>query len=470
MDTQDSPTDSSQPGFFDLSDGSEGDRPTGPAGPTPATPAARPRLRSIVRNQIEMRTESLDQRLPAVHQARDVWAYVEQLDLSAVYGEIQAVEGRPGRDTTDPRVLVALWLYATIDGIGSARKLDELCRNDRPYEWLAGGASLNYHTLSHFRVSHGDVLDELFTHSVATLLHEDLIDLKRVAQDGMRVRASAGASSFRREPTLRRCLEEAEAQVQALKLQVGEEATAVSQRQEAARQRAARERQERLQRALQERQQLAELRERQKREKGVKYDPQELRISTTDPQARKMKMPDGGVRPAYNVQFATTTQTQVIVGVDVTNSGSDSGQMQPMVEQIEARYGRAPQEYLADGGFATMADIEQVSTGRDTKVYTPVKDEGKKRAAGVDPFSPRPKDSPAVAEWRRRMGTPEAQTIYVERAATAECANAQARNRNLYQFRVRGLKKVRVVAVWIALAHNVVRMLALRAAAGLTRG
>lgn len=456
-----------QPRLFDLPEGPEGDRPMAPAGPTPAASAARPRLRPVVRNQIEMRTESLDQRLPAVHQARDVWAYVEQLDLSALYAEIQAVEGRPGRDTTDPRVLVALWLYATIDGVGSARKLDELCRNDRPYEWLAGGASLNYHTLSDFRVNHGDVLDELFTHSVATLVHQGLVEFKRVAQDGMRVRASAGASSFRREPTLRRCLEEAEAQVQALKLQVGEETTAVSQRQQAARQRAARERQERLQRALQERQQLAELRARQKREKGIKYDPEALRVSTTDPEARKMKMPDGGVRPAYNVQFATTTETQVIVGVDVINSGSDGGQMQPMVEQIAARYGQAPEDYLTDGGFATLADIEQVSTGRDTKVYTPVKDEGKKRAAGVDPFTPRPKDSPAVAEWRRRMGTPEAQVIYAERAATAECANAQARNRNLYQFRVRGLQKVRVVAVWFALAHNVVRTLALRAAAGL---
>lgn len=433
--------------------------------PQPTSTAAPPRLRPIERHQVEIRGESLDQRLPSAHTARDVWAYVAQLDLSAVYAKIKAVEGHKGRDATNPHVLFALWLYATIDGVGSARKLDELCRSERAYEWLAGGASLNYHTLADFRVGHDEVLDGLFTSSVAALLHQDLVTLQRVAQDGMRVRASAGAASFRREPTLLRCLQEAEAQVQALKPQVGEDAGAGSRRQQAAQERAACARRERVQQALQERQQLADLRERQQRDKGINYDPAELRASTTDPEARKMKMPDGGVRPAYNVQFATATGSQVIVGVDVINSGSDAGQMQPMVEQIEQRYGQAPQEYLADGGFATLDDIEQVRTpARGTQVYTPVKDEEKKRTAGIDPFAPRPNDSPAVAEWRQRMGTAEAKAIYAERAATAECVNAQARNRNLYQFRVRGLTKVTTIALWFALAHNVVRTLALRAA------
>ena len=436
-----------------------------PVAAEPRTVTPPPRLRPIERQQCAMHVESLDQRLPADHPARDVWAYVEHLDLSALYAPIKAVEGGRGRDATDPRVLLALWLYATIDGVGSARKLDDLCASDRAYEWLAGGASLNYHTLSDFRVEHGAVLDELFTHSVATLLQQGLVTLQRVAQDGMRVRASAGGASFRREPTLRRCLQEAEAQVQALKTQVGDDPAALSRRQEAARQRGADERQQRLQRALQERQKLAELRQRQQRDKGIKYDPAELRVSTTDPEARKMKMPDGGVRPAYNVEFATAATAHVIVGVAVTNSGSDGGQMRPMVEQLEQRYGQAPAEYLADGGFSTLADIEEVSTPeRGTKVYTPVKDEDKKRAAGVDPFAPRPKDSAALAEWRQRMGTAEAKAIYAERAATAECANAQARNRNLYQFRVRGLAKVKTIALWFALAHNVVRTLALRAA------
>lgn len=458
--TTPTPPHSTQPTLFEM--------PESPADDTkPMAAAAQPRLRPIQRHQIEMREESLDQRLSDEHPARDVWAYVEQLDLSPLYVKIKAVEGHKGRDATDPRVLLALWLYATIAGIGSARKLADLCQNHRAYEWLAGGASLNYHTLADFRVDHAEVLDELFTNSVATLLHQGLVQLKRVAQDGMRVRASAGSSSFHREPTLQRCLVDAEAQVQALKTQVGDDPAAVSRRQKAARERAAVQRRDRVQRALQERQKLEELRERQKREKGIKYDAAELRTSTTDPEARKMKMPDGGVRPAYNVQFATAVDSQVIVGVDVINSGSDSGQMQPMVEQIEQRYGQAPSEHLADGGFSTLDDIEEVSTAeRGTKVYTPVKDEDKKRAAGVDPFAPRPKDSPVLAEWRQRMGTEEAKRIYTDRALTAECANAQARNRNLYQFRVRGLTKVKIVALWFALAHNVVRAHALRAAQG----
>ena len=455
------PADSSQPTFFETPEAPSNDA-------RPAATSAVPRLRPIQRHQMEMRTESLDQRLADDHPVRAVWAYVAKLDLSPLYEKIRAVEEHPGRNATDPRVLVCLWLYATIDGVGSARKLDELCQTDRVYEWICGGASLNYHTLSEFRVAHGEVLNQLLTSSVASLLHQGLVDLRRVAQDGMKVRASAGSSSFRRRPTLQRCLEEAEAQVETLQKQLEEDPAGMSRRQQAAQQRAARERLRRVDRALRERQELAKLREQQKRDKGIKYDPEELRASTTDPEARKMKMGDGGFRPAYNVQFATATDSQVIVGVDVSQSGSDGGQMQPMIEQIEQRYGQAPQEYLADGGFSTLDDIEKVSTPeRGTKVYTPVKDEDKKRAAGIDPFAPRAKDSPTLAEWRQRMGTEEAQQIYAERASTAECVNAQARNRNLYQFRVRGSRKVKIIALWYALAQNVMRALALRAAQGL---
>jgi transposase len=206
----------------------------------PAAAAAVPRLRPMQRHQLEMRTESLDQRLPADHPVRAVWAYVEKLDLWPLYAKIRAVEEHPGRNATDPGVLVCLWLYATLDGVGSARKLDELCRTDRVYEWIGGGASLNYHTLSEFRVAHGEVLDQLLTSSVASLLHQGLVDLRRVAQDGMKVRASAGSSSFRRRPTLQRCLQEAEGQVEALQKQLEEDPAGMSRRQQAAQQRAAR--------------------------------------------------------------------------------------------------------------------------------------------------------------------------------------------------------------------------------------
>lgn len=421
---------------------------------TPAPANALPRLRLAERSQVEMRCLSLNDLLPAEHQARIVWHYVEQLDITPLLTGIGAVAGRAGRDANDPRILLALWLYATIDGVGSARELDRLCNEHVAYQWLCGGVSMNYHTLADFRTEHVGFLDRLLTEGVATMLHQDLIDLQRVAQDGMRVRASAGASSFRRQPSLQSCLRVAEAQVEALRNQVDEDNQAATRRQQAARERAARERVERVQKALQERERLVELRERQKREKSIKYDPAEQRASTTDPEACKMKFADGGTRPGYNVQFTTTTAGGAIVEVDVTNSGGDGGQMAPMVDQFDARYGKPPAEVLVDGGYTTLEDIETVHAKHETKVYGPIKEEEKKRAKGIDPHQPRPKDTPGVAAWRQRMGTDEARTIYRLRAQTAEWTNAGARNRGLYQVNVRSRVKVLAVALWFALAHN----------------
>jgi transposase len=336
----------------------------------PKQPAAggAPRLRPIERSQVEMRCASLDQLLTPDHAARIVWAYVEGLDLSPLLQAIKAVAGQPGRDANDPRVLLALWLYATIDGVGSARELDRLCAEHLAYQWLCGGLSVNYHTLADFRKDHVSFLDQLLTDGVATLLHEGLVNLQRVAQDGMRVRASAGASSFRRAPSLQRCLEEAEQQVQTLRSQVDEDSGAASRRQQAARQRAAAERRARVQQALQERQKLLDLRLRQKKEKGIKFEAEQLRTSTTDPEARRMKMPDGGTRPGYNVQLATTPESGVIVGVDVTNRGGDGGQLGPMIEQLQQRYGATPQAALVDGGFTTLDDIEGVYAKHQVEV------------------------------------------------------------------------------------------------------
>ena len=408
-----------------------------------------------------MRTASLDQLLPPDHQARTVWDFVATLDLSALLAQVRAVDHHPGQPANDPRVPMAVWLYATIDGVGSAREVERLCEAHIAYQWLCGGVSLSYKSLSAFRAANTALFNDLLTANIATLLHQGLIDLRQVAQDGMRVRASAGASSFRRQPTLERCLEEARAQVAALENQVDEDGGAATRRQQAARERAAREHQERLQQALREREQIIALRERQKREKGLPYDADEVRVSTTDPEARRMKMPDGGTRPGFNVQLATTTGNGFIVGADVTNVGSDSGQLRPMTEQIEQRTGHMPAEMLVDGGFATLDDIEQVEH-HGIKVYAPIKDEEKKIAKGIDPYQPGRKDGPGVIQWRARMGTPEAKIIYRLRAQTAEWANAGARNRGLYQVTVRGVQKVLAVVLLHALAHNLLRAAALR--------
>ena len=420
----------------------------------------RPRLRQANREQVELRMLALDQLLPDDHRARVVWQYVDGLDLTPLYNQVLAVERHVGRAHTDPRILMALWLYATLEGVGSARELDKLCCDHVAYQWICGGVTLNYHTLADFRTAHGEFLDNLLTNSVATMMHEELVELKRVAQDGMRVRASAGSSSMRRRPTLEQCLEDAKEQVQTLQKEIDADPSSGSRRRQAARNRTAQERCDRVERALQE---LTKL-EKQKAARGRDSLKKPARASTTDPEARKMKMADGGYRPAYNVQFSTDTSSQVIVGVEVTNEGSDSGLMAPMIEQIEQRYGQAPGEMLIDGGYGALGDIDEVSTPeRGTVVYAPVKNEEKKRQAGKDPFAPQPGDSEAVAAWRIRMGTAEAKEIYKDRAATAECVNAIARNRGLYAVRVRGLVKVKAVVLWYVLAQNLMRVAALRA-------
>lgn len=432
------------------------------ASETAAPVGAKPRYQRAQRRQMEMRTLSLDQMLPDDHRVRLVWTYVESLDLSPLYEQIRAVEGHVGRSPIDPRILFALWLYATLDGVGKARHLDRLCREQITYQWLCGGVTVNYHTLSDFRTQHAALLDSLLTQSVSVLLHQGLVSLERVAQDGMRVRASAGASSFRRQPTLEECLAEAEAQIEALKREAeNEDGGAENRRQQAARERAARERAERIQQALDE---LPEI--QRKLEQRKQGDGKKGRASTTDPEARRMKMADGGFRPAYNVQFATAAGSQVIVGVDVTNTGGDGGLMGAMVDQIEERYQQRPGEYLADGGFSTYDDIAALESS-GTTVFTPVREAEKKLAKGEDPFAPRKSDSPGLAAWRQRMGTEAAKEIYKQRAGTAEFPNAGCRNRGLTQFLVRGLRKTKAVALWQALAHNFHRMLALRAAAGL---
>lgn len=188
-------------------------------------------------------------------------------------------------------------------------------------------------------------------------------------------------------------------------------------------------------------------------------EKKEARVSTTDPQATVMKMADGGFRPAYNVEYGTTCDGQVVVGVDVVTVGSDQGQMPPMLDQIEDRFDQRPKEVLVDGGFAKLEDIERVQAGEKSKVYAPV---AKPKKDTVDRHEPKATDSEEVAEWRKRMGTKEAKAIYKERAATAECVNAQTRNRGLGQFMVRGLEKVKSVATWFAIAQNMARSFACR--------
>jgi hypothetical protein len=312
---------------------------------------------------------------------------------------------------------------------------------------------VNHHSLSDFRVQHEEFLDQVLTQSVAALMTQELVTLKRVSEDGIRVRASAGASSFRRQPSLERCQQEAQEQVERLRAELEKDPDATNRRQAAARQRVAEDRQRRVEAALKQMPDVAAKKSAAEKDKA--------RVSTTDADARVMKMGDGGFRPAYNGQFAVDTETQIVVGVDVSNSGSDQGQLVPMLEQLKERYGVIPPESLVDGGFAGLRDVEKASE-MGTAVFAPV---AKPKDKSRDPYVPLSTDSPAIATWRQRMGTPEGKEIYKERASTVECVNALARNRGLQRLLVRGLDKARAVLLWFAIAHNLMRGLSLAAAA-----
>ncbi len=410
---------------------------------------------SADRSQIELRPLDLDSLIPSTHRARSIWAVVEKLDLSRFYEPIKARGSQAGRAATDPKVEVALWLYATSEGVGSARELERLCGEHDAYRWLRGGVTVNYHTLSDFRTAHAEALDELLTQVLGVMMQEGLVALKRVAQDGTRVRASAGAASFRRRGRLEDYLQAAREQVEAVKKRAeGEVDTLRRTRRQAAQERAVRQRAERVSNALQE---LARMEAQRAEQKGGHKPKGEPRASTTDPEARKMKVGDGGFRPAYNAQLSTDTVSRVIVGATITADGTDYAQASPMVEQIEERVEKKPEELLVDGGLISKESVEAVAA-QEVTLYGPVPE----RKGTENPCQVKPDDSPAVAAWKQRMATPEAKLIYRERAAVAETVNADLKTwRTLGRFLVRGKRKVLCVLLWNVLAYNILRWLAL---------
>ncbi len=296
-----------------------------------------PRLLQPNRGQIELRASELESLLGEDHRARLVWGYVERQDLSRLIESIKARGSNAGRSAIDPRILFALWLYATLDGVGSGREIARLTRESDAYRWICGGVSVNYHALNDFRSGNETLMDEVLTANVAALASAGAISLERVAQDGRRERAAQ-----QREERIGAALEQLP-QVQAAKRRTGDKS-------------------------------------------------EDARASTTDAHARVMKMGDGGFRPAFNVQLATTCEDQVIVGVAVSNAGSDMAQMAPMVEQVIERTGTAPGQWLVDGGFPAHEQIDAVHehTQGQTEVIAPVPEPKRKAGKPGDDDTPPP--------------------------------------------------------------------------------
>jgi transposase len=413
-------------------------------------PRGAPRVRQTKREQLGLEVVDLDTLIPDDHPARLLCAAIEHLDLRLFYEPIEAREGRAGRPATDPKILVGLWLYATAEGVSSARELDELCRHHAAYKWICGGVTVNHHLLADFRVGHEAALDELFSEVLGKLMAAGLVTLRRVAHDGMRVRASAGAASFRRRPRLQDFVKAARKHVTELKAEAN--APGQRDRREAAELRGAEDRLRRVEAAMAKMVEAEATKQRRNDPKARKVEP---RVSTTDPDARVMKMGDGGFRPAYNVQLSTDVDGRLVVGVHVSSAGSDARLMEPALDDIERRTGHVPDELLVDGGFASLASID-AAAARDVTVYAPVP---RPRNATADPHERKKSDTDATAEWRERMRYEESKEIYKERAATAETTNADLRrHRGLDTILVRGVGKVTSLALWAALAHNLLRV------------
>jgi len=475
-----------------------------------------PRLKPINRQQLVLRPMDVEQLVPEDHEVRAIWEFVGELDLSRYYEEVEAVEGEAGRAAWDPRLKISLWIYAYSKGVSSGREISRLCEHDLAYQWLTGMEAVNYHTLCDFRVKHKEGLDELFVNILGLLSAEGLITLERVMHDGTKVKACASADTFRREERIRAHLEKAREQVK----QMGDPRVAeeVGPRVAKARQRAVREKRERLEKALEELEKVRALKSSQEEKK-------EARVSMSDPEARMMKQSDGGFAPSYNVQITTDGKEKVIVGVGVSQSGSDYGELVPAIDRAEANVGQEPGQVVVDGGFTSRENILAMSERQIDLIGSmgtgTSQSAGQMKRRGVDPsFYPevfhydavsdtyscpagkilrpagqekrpgrinykyracatdcqgcsfrkkccpqngtegrsivRGVDAPEVAAFIAKMETHEVKKIYGQRGAVAEFPNAWIKDKiGLRQFRLRGVVKVGMEVLWAALTYNI---------------
>ena len=316
------------------------------------------RCRLIERNQLCFRPIDVEKLVGPGHRVRAIWEFVGRLDLSGFYASVEAVEGEAGRPVWDPQLLISLWVYAYGDGVNSAREIAQLCEYHPAYQWLTGMEVVNYHTLADFRVAHQSELDELFAQVLGVLSYHKLITLKRVMHDGTKIKAAAADKSFRRQATLKAHLEQARQQVAALSEANAEE---LSARKAAARKRALLDKQQRLEAALQEIEELKKNQAKQGEEEKDKDKAKEPRVSTTDPQARIMIGAKGAFGPAYNVQISTDAQTKLIVGVGITQCSSDSGELVAAVQRIEDNFQDKPEQMVVDAAYPTHAAIEEMA-------------------------------------------------------------------------------------------------------------
>jgi len=481
------------------------------------------RCKPVERRQLLLRTVDVEKLVAEDHPVRAIWELVGRLDLQPFYVDIGAVEGVAGRPVWDPHLLISLWIYAYKEGVSSAREITRLCGYHPGYQWLTGMEVVNYHTLADFRIHHRQALDRLFGEVLGVLSHQGLITLQRVMHDGTKVKACASDKSFRRKGTLQDHLRLAREQVERMGDPRSEE---VSQRAAQARQRALREKRQRLEEALQELERIEIA-----RSESLEKKKKEPRVSTTDPQARVMLQAKGAYGPAYNVQISTDAEAKIIVGVGVSRSANDAGELEPAVERIEANLGGKPRQMVVDMGYTNQATIEVMAqkkidligplperrdapwnrlkrrgvspdfypqafgydasadryacpAGKMLAFETQERERGwvrrRYRARASDcqacPFETqccpktkrgrslvRREQMPELAAFQAKMETAEAKEIYKQRAEVAEFPHAWIKDKmGLRQFRLRGLAKVTLEALWVSLTYNICQWIRLR--------
>ena len=412
----------------------------------------------------------LEALLPSDHRARIVWAFVESLDLSALYDAIKSREGGAGRPPPDPAVMLALWLYAAIEGVWSARELDRLAERDLAYRWIAGGVALNYHGLGDFRVEHGEVFDRLLTESVTALIAEGTVSLAEIGIDGTKVRANASRGSFKTGEQLEQIEAGVGRRLAALTAEIEKDPEACSRRKRAARERAAREVTARAERARAALERVrAEKEKRAKKHPGEKANKKpDPKASISDADARSMHFADGAVRPGYNAQIAATPKEGIILSVEMTDRRNDSGLAAAMVDDLVRRYGKTPERLLVDTHYAPREDIAALAehpAGPVTVYAPPPRERESISARGLaNRQRKRAREPESVKEWRHRMAMSAGQEVYRHRKLI-ERVNAHLKNHGFGFMPVRGLIKVKAVALLHALANNLLAAYRLRAKA-----
>lgn len=420
-----------------------------------------PKLVSPNRSQgVLLMPTSFDSLIEESHPARSVWSFVETLDLGPFVAQIRTRVGEAGRPAVDPHLLLALWMYATVDGVDSGRKLARLCHENLVYRWMCGGVSVEYHTLNDFRSENADALRTVLTRSVSALIAGGVISVETVALDGVRVRASAGASSFRSARRLRELSAAVERRIADLMEAWKENGTDPNSPGPRRKRREAQERVNRLKSAIEAAEELDRVRaselqtntkiDKKRRAKIRSTLERGSRASSSDPQSAILKMADGGFRPAVNSYVSTDTRHGFVLDVHVTSDATDNAELPNAVDRLSKAYGTGRvKNVLADSGFRDERAMSEMEKG-GVAVYTPLPKPRGERA--VD--APVRHESAVQRDWRARMTSEEGQNLYGLRGRFIEFVFAGFRNRGLRQLRVRGRLRSTAVLLLHSLTHN----------------